>query len=62
MNPKENPLSVEGLAAETDQGADDAAVLPGRLDRYSKAHHRAVEMSDYAIAQGEVKLAGRLSA
>ena len=47
-NPKENPLIVEGLAAETIQGADDAAVLPGRLDRYSKAHHRALAMSDYA--------------
>lgn len=60
-NPKENPLNVESLAAETNQGADDAAALPVRLNRYSKAHHRAVEMAHYANEQGEVKLAGRLA-
>jgi hypothetical protein len=59
-NPKENPLSVECLAAETQQGGDDAAALPGRLDRYSKAHHRAVEMAHYASEQGEVKLSRNL--
>jgi hypothetical protein len=59
-NPKENPLIDEGLAAESIQGADDAAVLPGRLARYSKAHHRAVEMAHYATAQGDVKLAAKL--
>lgn len=48
-NPKENPLIDESLAAESNQGADDAAVLPARLNRYSKAHHRALEMSDYAM-------------
>jgi hypothetical protein len=37
------------LAAESKVGADDATVLPVRLDRYSKAHHRAIEMSDYAM-------------
>lgn len=58
--PKENPLNVEGLAAETNQGADDAAVLPGRLDRYSKAHHRAVDMAYYASDRGEVKLSRNL--
>jgi len=58
--PKENPLNVDGLAAETNQGADDAAALPGRLDRYSKAHHRAVEMAHYAREKCDVKLAGRL--
>jgi hypothetical protein len=59
-NPKENPLNVDCLAAETNQGADDAAALPVRLHRYSKAHHRAVEMAHYASAQGEVKIAGKL--
>lgn len=59
-NPKENPLIDESLAAESIQGADDAAVMPGRLDRYSKAHHRAVEMAHYATAQGDVKLAAKL--
>lgn len=46
---KENPLNVDCLAAETNQGVDDAAALPGRLDRYSKAHRRSVAMSDYAM-------------
>lgn len=59
-NPKENPLGVECLAAETQQGADDAAALPGRLDRYSRAHHRAVEMAHYASEKGEVKLSRNL--
>lgn len=60
-NPKENPLGVGILADETHEGADDAAVLPGRLDRYSKAHHRAVEMADYATSQGDAKLAQKLA-
>lgn len=46
---KENPPNVESLQAETSRGADDAAALPGRLNRYSKAHHRALAMSDYAM-------------
>jgi hypothetical protein len=37
------------LAAETNRGVDDAAALPGRLNRYSKAHRRALAMSDYAM-------------
>ena len=50
MGPEmENPPNVESLAAETGRGADDAAALPGRLDRYSKAHRRALAMSDYAM-------------
>lgn len=48
-NPKENPQFEEILADDSRLGADDAAVLPGRLDRYSKAHHRALGMSDYAM-------------
>lgn len=59
-NPKKNPLIDEGLAAESKQGADDAAVLPSRLDRYSKAHHRAVEMAHYASVHGAVKLSQNL--
>jgi hypothetical protein len=48
-NPKENSLYADLLAGDAKQGADDAAVLPARLDRYSKAHHRALAMSDYAM-------------
>jgi hypothetical protein len=57
---KENPLSDDILAEESQQGADDASGLPKRLDRYSKAHHRAIEMADYALDRGEVKLATNL--
>ncbi|ENU28587.1 hypothetical protein F992_00156, partial [Acinetobacter modestus] len=57
MSPeKENPLIDESLAAESKQGGDDAAGLPSRLTRYSRAHHRAVEMADYLSEAGEVKL------
>jgi hypothetical protein len=59
-NPKENPPNVDSLAAETNQGVDDAAALPSRLDRYSRAHHRALEMAHYATEKGEVKLATRM--
>jgi len=59
-NPKENPLIDESLAAESIQGADDATALPSRLSRYSKAHHRAVEMAHYAAERGEVKLSAKL--
>lgn len=59
-NPKKNPLNDDALAGESKQGADDAAVLPGRLDRYSKAHHRAVEMSHYARRNDESKIADKL--
>lgn len=59
-NPKKNPLNDEGLAAESKQGADDATALPSRLSRYSKAHHRAVEMSHYARANGESKIGDKL--
>lgn len=59
-DPKENPLLVDSLDGETKQGGDDAASLPGRLDRFSSAHHRALQMSHYAKAQGEVKLAALL--
>ncbi len=45
---KENPQYADLLVGDAKLGADDAAVLPGRLDRYSKAHRRALAMSDYA--------------
>ena len=57
---KENPLNDESLAAESKQGADDASGLPKRLYRYSKAHHRAIEMANYASDRSEVKLATNL--
>ena len=60
-NPKENTLNDDALAGESNQGADDASVLPGRLDRYAKAHQRTVQMTDYASQQGQVKLAQRLA-
>jgi hypothetical protein len=59
-NPKKNPLNVDSLAAETNQGADDAAVMPGRLDRYSKAHHRALAMSDYAMKMADASTSSTL--
>ena len=58
---KEKPLIDECLAAESKQGSDDANGLPSRLNRYSKAHHRALLMADYAREQGEVKLALNLT-
>lgn len=60
-NPKKNPLIDDALAGESSQGADDAAVLPKRLNRYSKAHHRAVDMAHYASERGEVKLSATLA-
>lgn len=48
-NPKENPQYADLLVGDAKLGTDDAAVLPARLDRYSKAHHRALAMSDYAM-------------
>ena len=60
---KENPhFDDSSLAAESKVGADDASGLPGRLDRYSRAHHRALDMADYARSQGEVKTALNLGA
>lgn len=58
--PKENPLRIDTLAGEIHEGADDASALLCRLDRFSKAHHRAVEMSHYAKVQGDVKIFNKL--
>lgn len=60
-NPKENPLEIGTLDGEISEGADDASSLPVRLLRYSKAHHRAVEMSHYASEQQDVKIADKLT-
>ena len=59
-NPKENPYFEGILADDSKVGADDVAELPKRLDRYSKAHHRAIEMAYYASDRGEVKLSRNL--
>lgn len=56
-NPKKNPhFDDSSLAAESKVGADDASALPVRLHRYSKAHHRAVEMSDYAMKMAHASI------
>ena len=61
---KINPLSDEGLAAESEQGADGAGSgvehLSGRIARYGAAHHRALLMADYAASQADVKVSGKL--
>lgn len=55
MDEKENPLELDALAGESNKGADDASGLPIRLDRYSRAHHRALDMANYARKSGHVK-------
>ena len=57
---KENPLSDEILADDSEQGIDGVAALPARLDRYGRAHRRALHMSNYAQDQGDVKLSDKL--
>lgn len=59
--PKEKPLSEGVLADDSEQGLDGVAALPVRLDRYSRAHHRALRMAEYARGIGEGKLAGELT-
>lgn len=58
--PKENPQNEAILADGLITGGDDASGLPVRLARYSKAHHRAVEMAHYASGRNEVKVARKL--
>ena len=50
---KEVSQYAEFLAEVAIPGGDDAAGMPGRLTRYAKAHHRAVEMSDYAMSMAD---------
>ncbi len=60
--PKKNPLVEEALAGDSKQGADSAAALPAKLERYSNAHRRTVDMAKYAMDKGEkdiwIKLSG----
>lgn len=59
---KGNPPRVDSLAAETQRGADDAAGLPARVARYSKARRRALDMADFIAHNTEgVKEHSRLS-
>lgn len=44
---KESPGFSDFLAEESGPGLSEAAALPGRLDRYSKAHERALNMADF---------------
>lgn len=60
MVAKENPLGLDALAGESHKGADDAAALPVRLGRYSRAHHRAIDMANFARLAGDVKTAIKL--
>ncbi len=60
MQEKENPLGLDALAGESHKGADDAAALPVRLGRYSRAHHRAIDMASFARSAGDVKTAAKL--
>ena len=58
---KKNPdIEESSLAADSMVGADDAAGLPARLNRYSMAHHRALDMAHYARNEGEVKISQQL--
>jgi hypothetical protein len=57
---KENPQSEAILADCSELGADGVAALPNRLSRYARAHQRALNMADYAVEQGEKKLADKL--
>lgn len=60
MLEKENPLGLDALAGESHKGADDASGLPSRLARYSRAHHRAIDMANFARSAGDVKTAAKL--
>lgn len=52
---KINPSFVDALAGDTKKGSDDAAALPDRLSRYSRAHHRALDMAKYIRNESEHK-------
>lgn len=60
MTEKTNPLRDDILAEESQQGADEAQVLPARLERYSTAKYRALRMADYASGQGEARISSKL--
>jgi hypothetical protein len=58
--PKKNPQFEDILAEDSKLGTDGVAVLPNRLDRYARAHQRALHMSDYATHIKEESLARKL--
>lgn len=58
--PARKPQSEAILADCSELGADGVAALPNRLSRYARAHQRALNMADYAVEQGEKKLADKL--
>lgn len=58
---KENPLSEGILADDSEQGGAGVAALPSRLDRYAKAHSRALLMADYAANLGQQEISGSLT-
>ena len=58
---KKNPMRTETLAGEVQHGADSAAELPNRLNRYSVAHHRAIQMANYANTLKEVNISRKLT-
>lgn len=60
MTEKINPLNDDALAGESNQGADEAQVLPARLDRYSNAKSRALLMAEFAAGQNETKISSKL--
>jgi len=57
---KKNPQSEGILADSSELGTDGVAALPTKLDRYGRAHQRALHMAHYATERGESKLAGKL--
>jgi hypothetical protein len=57
---KENPLSEEILADDSEQGAGGVSGLPARIARYEKARQRALSMESFARNSGHVKEANRL--
>ena len=58
---KKNPMRTETLAGEVQHGADSAAELPNRLNRYSVAHHRAIQMANYAKILLDVNIHRKLT-
>lgn len=47
-NQKEGtPGFLESLAEDTRPGVDEVTAFPSRVDRYAKAHKRALDMADY---------------
>jgi hypothetical protein len=58
---KENPLSEEILADDSEQGVDGASGLPAKIARYSLARQKALAMESFARESGNVKEADKLA-